>query len=346
LHYETIFALERSVQYRYNVCMQENALMQTFGVPQAGALPEVRHVPRPVPAAGEVRIRVSACGVNFADLLMVQGKYQETPAPPFTLGMEVAGVVDMLGPDCAGPPCGTRVAAVPGQGGMAEYVCVPAARCVPLPETMPDVVAASFQIAYGTSHLALAHRAKLQPGETLLVLGAAGGVGLTAVEVGACLGATVIASARGADRLAIARAAGAQHLIDSDTPGLRDQLKALGGVDVVYDAVGGPAFMEALRATRPEGRLIPIGFAGGEVPQIPANLLLVKNLTVIGLYWGGYLKFNPKALTESMATLFAWHAEARLRPHVSHVLPLDRSDEALELLRSRSATGKVVVTLL
>jgi NADPH2:quinone reductase len=259
--------------------------------------------------------------------------------------MEVAGTVDMLGPDCTGPARGTRVAAVPGQGGMAEYVCVPAARCVPLPDTMTDIEAASFQIAYGTSHLALDHRARLRPGETLLVLGAAGGVGLTAVEVGACMGATVIASARGSRRLAVAHAAGAHHLIDSDTPGLRDQLKALGGVDVVYDAVGGPAFMEALRGTRPEGRLIPIGFAGGEVPQIPANLLLVKNLTVIGLYWGGYLKFSPKALTDSMATLFAWHAEGRLRPHVSHILPLDRADEALELLRSRSATGKVVVTL-
>jgi NADPH2:quinone reductase len=205
--------------------------------------------------------------------------------------------------------------------------------------------AAGFQVAYGTSHLALDHRAQLRAGETLLVLGAAGGVGLTAVEIGARMGARVIASARGPARLAVAREAGAHHLIDSDSPDLRDRLKALGGVDVTYDTVGGPAFLQALRATRPEGRLLSIGFAGGDVPQIPANLLLVKNLSVIGLYWGGYLTFRPEVLTGSLSTLMEWFRQGTLHPHVSHVLPLDRTADGLDLLRNRQATGKVVISL-
>jgi NADPH2:quinone reductase len=205
--------------------------------------------------------------------------------------------------------------------------------------------AAAFMVAYGTSHLALAHRARLQPGETLLVLGAAGGVGLTAVEIGKRMGATVIASARGQDRLRVAQAAGADHLIDSEAPDLRGTLKAMGGVDVVYDAVGGAAFLEALRATRPEGRLLTIGFAGGEVPQIPANLLLVKNLTVIGLYWGGYASFAPKVLDDSLATLMAWFTRGWITPHISHHLPLDQVEDGLALLRDRRSTGKVVITM-
>lgn len=298
----------------------------------------------PVPGPGEVLIRVAACGLNFADLLMLQGSYQDTPALPFVPGLEFAGHVAALGPGVAAPAIGSRVAVVAGKGGLADYALAPAQLCLTLPETMTMEQAAGFQIAYGTSHLALGHRAALRAGETLLVLGAAGGVGLTAVEIGARMGARVIASARGADRLAIAKAAGAEVLIDSNDPDLRGQLKALGGVDVVYDTVGGPAFLDALRATRPEGRLLAIGFAGGEVPQIPANLLLVKNLTVIGLYWGGYLKFRPEVLTESLATLLGWFEAGWITPHVSHVLPLARVEEGLDLLRQRRATGKVVIT--
>ena len=307
--------------------------------------PQLERVDLAPPGPGEVRVAIRACGLNFADLLMIDGRYQERPALPFTLGMEVAGVVAATGPGVTSPSFGTRVAVFAGSGGLAEAGNFPADACLPVPDSMDDTTAAGFQIAYGTSHLALGHRAKLRPGERLLVLGAAGGVGLTAVEIGKQMGAEVIASARGAERLEVARAAGADHLIDSAAPDLRDRLKALGGVDVVYDAVGGPAFMEALRATRPEGRLIPIGFAGGEVPQIPANLLLVKNLTVIGLYWGAYRGFAPDVLRNSLAELMRWHGEGRLRSHVSHVLPLDRAAEALELLRSRRATGKVVVTM-
>ncbi|MCA3559021.1 MAG: NADPH:quinone oxidoreductase family protein, partial [Rhodobacter sp.] len=278
--------------------------ISTFGLP-----PDLRTVPVPDPGPGEVLLRTAACGLNFADLLMCEGRYQETPPLPFTLGMEVAGTVEACGPGVTGFAQGDRVAAVPGSGGLADLVAVPAARCVAIPPGMSFVQAASFQIAYGTSHLALDHRARLRPGETLLVLGAAGGVGLTAVEIGKHMGARVIACARGQNRLAVAQRAGADILIDSDAAGLRDRLRAEGGVDVVFDTVGGPAFLQALRATRPEGRLLCIGFAGGDVPQIPANLLLVKNLSVIGLYWGGYLAFRPGVPAASMATLFGWFGD-------------------------------------
>lgn len=300
----------------------------------------------PAPAAGEVLLRIAACGLNFADLLMLKGEYQERPEPPFTLGMEVAGTIAALGDGVTGLAPGDRVAVFAGQGGLAEWGVFAADRCVRLPAAMPFDHAAAFMIAYGTSHLALGHRARLQAGETLLVTGAAGGVGLTAVEIGKAMGARVIAVARGADKLAVAQAAGADHLIDSDTtPDLRRAVKALGGADVVYDAVGGETFMAALRATNPEGRLIPIGFAGGGVPQIPANLLLVKNLSVIGVYWGGYMAFRPEVLRASLAELLELYAAGRLHPHVSHAVPLTEVDAALDLLRSRKSTGKVVVTI-
>ncbi|MFA5538968.1 MAG: NADPH:quinone oxidoreductase family protein [Gemmobacter sp.] len=319
--------------------------MRAYRIGASGEAPQLCDIPRPEPGRGEALVRIHACGLNFADLLMIEGRYQERPDPPFTLGMEVAGTVEALGPGAAGPAPGSRVMAYVGRGGLADYGVFPAARCLPIPDAMPHEHAAAFPIAYGTSHLALAHRAGLQPGETLLVTGAAGGVGLTAVEIGKRIGARVIACARGEGRLAAARAAGADHLIDSTTADLRAEVKALGGADVVYDPVGGDTFMAALRATRPEGRLIPIGFAGGEVPRIPANLLLVKNLTVIGLYWGGYAGFRPEVLDESLAALLGWYAGGGLAPHVSHRLPLERAAEALALLRERKSTGKVVVLM-
>lgn len=318
--------------------------MRALRLTEWGKPPALEDIAPPEPGPGEVRLRIAACGLNFADLLMIEGRYQERPSPPFTLGMEVAGTVEALGPGVEGPAPGTRVAVFGSAGGLAEAGCWPAARCLVLPESVSFRDAAAFQIAYGTGHLALDHRARLQPGETLLVTGAAGGVGLAAVEIGARMGARVIATARGADRLEIARAAGAHELIDSETPDLRGALKALGGIDVTYDTVGGEGFHAALRASRPEGRLLAIGFAGGDVPQVPANLLLVKNLSVIGLYWGGYLTFAPEVLVRSLGTLMGWLAEGSLKPHVSHELPLDRAAEGLELLRSRKATGKVVIT--
>ena len=306
--------------------------------------PAIAEMPQPQPGPGEVRVRVRACGLNFADLLLARGQYQERPALPFILGMEVAGEVDALGEGVSGLQPGQRVAAFASSGGLAEYACYPAAACLPLPETMPYEHAAAFMVAYGTSHMAL-ERARLKAGETLLVLGAAGGVGLTAVEIGRKIGARVVAVARGAEKLAIARGAGADMVIDSDGADLKAVFKALGGVDVVYDAVGEPAASAALRALRPEGRFLVIGFAGGQVPQFPANLLLVKNIEVIGHYWGGYASFKPQAITDSLKTLIGWYAQGELSPHISHRLPLDQAAEGMELIRSRKSTGKVVITM-
>lgn len=319
--------------------------MNSWRINTLGGDPSLQSLALPQPGPGEILIAVAACGLNFADLLMRDGKYQEKPPLPYTPGMEIAGTVLALGQDVTGPAPGTRVMAFVNHGGLAEQAIAPANRVVEIPDTMPFTDAAAFPIAYGTSHLALDHKARLQPGETLLVLGAAGGVGLTAVEIGKRMGARVIASARGADKLAIARAAGADEVIDSDAPDLKATLKALGGVDVVYDAVGGPAFDAALSACRPEGRLLAIGFASGQVPQVPANLLLVKNLSVMGLYWGGYLTFAPHILTQSLQTLLGWYETGGLHPTISHTLPFDQFPQGLELLRDRKSTGKIVITL-
>ena len=318
--------------------------MKAFQADGDGAAPSLREIDAPRPAAGEILVRIGACALNFADLLMISGEYQDTPAPPFTLGMEAAGTIEALGPDTDAPAPGTRVAVFGGHGGLAEFGCFPAARAVELPEGVALEDAAALQIAHGTSHVALERRARLQPGETLLVLGAAGGVGLAAVEIGKLMGARVIACASGEAKLAAAREAGADHLIDAQTDDIREACKALGGVDVVLDPVGGDPFRAALRACRPEARILAIGFASGEVPQIPANHLLVKNATVIGFYWGGYLRFREEVVTDSLAQLFAWHAEGRLRPRISHRFALAQAGEALETLRARKSAGKIVVT--
>jgi NADPH:quinone reductase len=299
-------------------------------------------LPVPEPGPGELLLRVRASGVNFADTLMQAGRYQEQPELPFVPGLEVCGVVEAIGPRAEGFTAGDRVACYAGHGGFADCVAVPAARCQAVPDAMPDEIAAGFLITYGTSHVALDHLARLRPGETLLVLGAAGGVGLTAVEIGKLMGARVIACARGADKLAAAEAAGADHLVDAHDD-LRAAVKALGGADVVYDPVGGDQFDAALRATRPGGRLLPIGFASGRVPQIPANVLLVKNLSVHGLYWGAYATLDPGVMTASFAALFRWYEKGQLRPHVSHVLPLEDANAALALLAERRSTSKVVL---
>ncbi|WP_371226838.1 NADPH:quinone oxidoreductase family protein [Roseovarius sp. 2305UL8-3] len=318
--------------------------MRAFSITEPGQNPELSRIAVPDPGPGEIRVRIGACGLNFADLLMVKGEYQDTPKPPFTLGMEVAGVVEALGEGVEAPVIGTRVAVFGGQGGLADYGCFPAERAVTLPASMSFEQAAAFQIAYGTSHVALDHKAHLREGETLLVLGAAGGVGLTAVEIGKRMGAKVIACARGADKLAVAKRAGADHLIDAKTEDILAVCKSLGGVDVVYDPVGGDQFKAAFRACNPEARILIIGFASGEVPRVPANHLLVKNIDVLGFYWGGYLQFRPEVITDSLTTLFGWFEQGELRPHISHTLPLERAAEGLELLRSRQSTGKVVIT--
>ncbi len=297
----------------------------------------------PAPAAGQVLVEIDTCGLNFGDLLIIKGTYQEKPPLPFTLGMELAGTVVEAGAGVTHLKKGQRIAAFTGFDGLAEFAAIPAEVCVPIPDGMSAVDAAAFLIAYGTSHVGLDYKAHLKAGENLLVLGASGGVGLTAVELGKLMGANVIACARGADKLEVCKAAGADHLVNSETDDIREVVKALGGADVVYDPVGGDQFKAAMRACNPEARLLPLGFASGEVPQIPANILLVKNLSVLGFYWGGYARVNPKVLTDSFQQLFTWYAEGKLKPHVSNVLPLDQANEALDLLRTRKATGKVVV---
>jgi NADPH2:quinone reductase len=317
--------------------------MRAWQISEVGAAPALTDLPDPQPTVGDVVVRVLAVGLNFADLLAQQGRYQVKAAVPYVPGMEFAGVVAALGPGTSEPAVGTRILGTCASGALAERLVVPASQVSVLPDSMAMTEAAGFPIAYGTSHLALDWKARLQPGETLFVTGAAGGVGLTAVEIGKRLGARVIASARGAERLQVAATAGADVLIDSDAPDLKDRLRTEGGVDVVYDAVGGPAFDAALRACKPDGRLLAIGFASGEVPQIRANLLLVKNLTVSGFWYGGYQEHRPDIVAASMDQLLRWWAEGSLHPHIGDVLVFEDLPRGLELLRTRRATGKVVI---
>jgi NADPH2:quinone reductase len=298
----------------------------------------------PEPGPDQLQIRVLACGLNFADLLMIKGTYQETPPYPFVPGLEVCGEIIQIGSNVNAFTTGERIVAYCGAGGLAETATIDAARCIKMPANMPADVAAGFQIAYGTSHLALTRRARLGPDDTMLVLGAAGGVGLTAVEIGKALGARVIAVARGADKLDIARKAGADILIDALAPDLLDQFRALAPINVVYDAVGGDTGAAGLRALAPEGRFLVIGFASGTVPEPKLNHVLVKNIDIIGFYWGAYLRFNPAPLRDSMQSLLTLYDQGKIAPHVSHVLPLSQVEDGLDLLRTRTSTGKVVIT--
>lgn len=316
-----------------------------FGGPEVLA---VEDVPSPALGPGQLRIRVRAAGVNFADSLLVSGNYQVKPPFPFSPGLEAAGEIMELGEGVSGFALGQRVVAVLGVGAFAEEAVAPAAAVHPIPDAMSFTDAAAFVVAYGTSHLGLKSRAGLKPGEFLLVTGAAGGVGLTAVEVGARLGATVIAAAGGADKLEVARRAGATHLIDYRGESVAGRVKEITGgrgANVVYDPVGGKGFDDLLRATAQGGRILIVGFAAGEVPKIPANLLLVKNISAIGYYWGAYQSLDPVAFRASTEELLAWYAAGKLKPHVSHILPMDKAGEAIALLTGRKSTGKVVISM-
>ncbi len=308
---------------------------------------ELTDLPVPEPGACGVRIRVRAAGVNFADGLMLRGRYQEKPTLPFTPGLELAGEIEAVGAGVRGLEPGQRVLAVVNHGAFAEQVVARADDVVALPDDMDDVTAAGFAIAYGTAHGALRWRADLHAGETLLVHGAGGGVGLTAVECGKALGATVIATARGAEKLAVAREHGADHVLDSDDD-IKTKVRELTagmGADVAYDPVGGTMFEVSLRSIAWEGRIVVVGFASGEVPQIPANVLLVKNVSVHGFYWGSYRKHDPERLRAGFHELFEWHRQGRIRPHVSQTLPLEQTAAAIRLLLERRSIGKVVVTV-
>ncbi len=327
--------------------MMRAVLCHDWGEPEALRLGEVDP---PVPGAGEVVVGVRAAGVNFGDILMIAGTYQEKPSLPFTPGFEAAGVVEAVGPGVARVGPGDRVIALPGTGAFAESALVREHDVVAMPEAMDFVTAASFPVAYGTAHGALTWRANLQAGELLLVHGAAGGAGLAAVEVGKAIGARVIATARGAEKLAVASEHGADHGIDTAREDVRARVKeiaaALGkaGADVVFDPVGGDLFDASLRCVAWGARLVVIGFAAGRVQQVPANILLIKNISALGFYWGSYRAHAPEVVHAQFAELSGWYADGRLRPHVSHVLELARAAEALALIKSRTSTGKVVLT--
>jgi NADPH2:quinone reductase len=305
----------------------------------------IGEMPLPEPRAGEVRLKVLAAGVNFPDALIIQKKYQVQPPLPFVPGTEVAGRVDAVG-DGVSLEEGTRVVAFVGTGGFAEYVCASAAQTIPLPSGVPDEVAAGFTMTYATSHHALADRAQLKSGETLLVLGAGGGVGLAAVELGKLAGARVIAAASTDEKLAACHAAGADALINYSTLDLREAVRTLTegrGADVVYDPVGGGYTEPALRSLAWRGRLLVVGFANGEIPSLRVNLLLLKEASLVGVYWGEFAKREPKANARMIGELMGWLAQGRLKPRVSHVYPLHETPRALDELLHRRAIGKLVI---
>jgi NADPH2:quinone reductase len=307
----------------------------------------VEEVPLPPLRPGAVRVAVEAAGINFADLLLVSGQYQEKPPLPFIPGSEAGGTITEVGADVSNFKPGARVMVLAGGGAFAEEVVVDEARVFPISPKMDFPSAAGFPVAYGTSHGALEWRARLQPGEWLLVHGAAGGVGLTAVQVGKAMGAKVIACAGAPEKLEIARQNGADHLIDYSREDIRERVKGITGgrgADVIYDPVGGDVFDASLRSIAWGGRIIIIGFASGRIPQVPANIALVKNIDVIGFYWGSYQKHKPELLRQSFAQLFRWFEEGKLKPHISHRLDLKEVSQAMNLLRERKSTGKVVLT--
>ncbi|MGI9487624.1 MAG: NADPH:quinone oxidoreductase family protein [Geminicoccaceae bacterium] len=307
----------------------------------------IGELPRPVPGAGEVLIQVTAAGLNFADLLMIKGEYQEKPALPFAPGLEIAGRIVELGDGVGGLSEGQRVMATVSHGGFAEFAVARGSDVVALPDDVDDVTAAGFAIAYGTAYGSLQWATRLGSGETLVVHGAAGGVGLATVECGKALGATVIGTARGKERLEVVKTHGADHVIDTAREDLREKIKALTegqGADVIFDPIGGDVFDASLRSLAWGGRLLVIGFAGGRVQQIPANILLVKNVSTIGFYWGSYRKHDPERVRQGFETLLTWASEGRIEPHVSMTFELSRFGEALKALEARKSTGKIVLT--
>ncbi|MFW3896399.1 NADPH:quinone oxidoreductase family protein [Pseudomonas putida] len=306
----------------------------------------LEEVASPAPKKNEILLDVHAASVNFPDTLIIEGKYQFKPPLPFSPGGEAAGVVSAAGESAGGFKAGDRVMALTGWGSFAEQVAVPAYNVMPIPEGMDFVTASAFGMTYGTSMHALRQRGQLQPGETLLVLGASGGVGLAAVEIGKAMGARVIAAASSADKLETARAAGADELIDYSQASLKDEIKRLTagkGVDVIYDPVGGDLFDQAVRGLAWNGRLLVVGFASGRIPELPVNLVLLKGGAVLGVFWGSFAQRQPADNAANFQQLFTWFAEGKLKPLVSKTYPLAEAGEAIEQLASRKAVGKLVI---
>jgi NADPH2:quinone reductase len=320
-------------------------LCKEFGPPESLVLEEV---PSPTAGAGEVVVSIKAASVNFPDVLIIQNKYQFKPPLPFSPGSELAGVVKEVGAGVANVRVGDKVIAFTTYGAFAEEVKTEAVRLLPMPEGMSYGEAASFVLTYGTTDHALRDRALIKSGETLLVLGAAGGVGVAAIEIGKALGARVIACASSEDKLAVCREHGADETVNYATEDLRERIKALTagkGVDVIYDAVGGPYTEPAFRSIAWRGRHLVIGFAAGDIPKLPLNLALLKGASVMGVFWGDFTRREPQAFAESARQLARWYREGKLKPHVSAVFPLAKAAEAMNLLASRKAKGKVVVAI-
>jgi NADPH:quinone reductase len=318
-------------------------LCKAYGPPESLVIEEVEPLK---PGPGQVVVDVRACGVNFPDTLMIEGKYQSKPPFPFSPGGEVAGVVKALGEGVERVQVGDRVIAFTGWGGFAEEVLAEAKVLIPIPTEMDFATASAFVMVYGTSHYALKDRAKIQPGETLLVLGAAGGVGLAAVELGKVMGARVIAAASSVEKLAVCREHGADEGINYTSEDLKERLKTLTGgkgVNVVYDPVGGPYSEVALRGLAWEGRHLVIGFAAGDIPRIPLNLSLLKGSSIVGVFWGSFISRDPQRNQEHLHELMTWFLQGKLHPRISATYPLERAADALNDLLTRKITGKAVL---
>jgi NADPH2:quinone reductase len=319
-------------------------LCKAYGPPESLV---VEDVPSLEPGPGEVVIAVKAASVNFPDVLIIQNKYQVKPALPFSPGSEVAGIVKAVGDGVTQVSVGDRVMAIIGYGAFAEEVKVESRRVLPLLSGMDFDRAAAFGLTYATSEHALVDRGALRADETLLVLGAAGGVGLAAIEIGKALGARVIACASTADKLAVCRAHGADETINYATEDLRERIKTLtngSGPNVIYDPVGGTYTDLALRSIAWRGRLLVVGFAAGDIPKIPLNLTLLKGCSIVGVFWGEFTRREPQRFAESMQRLGRWHAEGKLKPHISERFPLERAADALTRMANREVIGKVVLT--
>lgn len=317
---------------------------KTWGLPETLVLQDRAD---PVAGPGEAVVRVHAAGVNFPDALIIQNKYQFTPALPFVPGSECAGVIESVGDGVSRVKPGDRVIALTASGAFAEKVAASAEALTPLPDDVDFATGSAFLLTYGTAYHALEDRAALKQGETLLVLGAAGGVGIAAIEIGKALGARVIAGASSPEKRRLCREHGADEAIDYAAADLKPALATLTsgkGVDVVFDPVGGPFTEAALRNCAWRGRHLVIGFANGEIPRLPVNLTLLKGCSLVGVFWGRYVKTEPAGWASDLQTLFKWLREGRIRPHVAERYPLERGAEALTTLLARKALGKLVIT--
>jgi NADPH2:quinone reductase len=304
-------------------------------------------IPAPEPGPQEVRIRNTAAALNFYDILMVQGKYQVRPPLPFTPGNEVAGTIDSVGAEVTGFNPGDRVQAIASSGGYAEYSLAPAAKTFRIPDSMSFAEAAAMTVVYQTSYFALKDRAKLEAGEWLLVHAAAGGVGVSAMQIGQAMGARVIATAGSKEKLAFCLSEGAAHALNYRDAYWVEQVKQITGrgADVIYDPVGGEIFDLSTRCIAPEGRLLVIGFAGGTIPTIAANRILLKDMSVVGVYWGGYVERHPEYFHQTQAALLAMYEAGQIKPAVTATWPLSEAPAALRALAGRHTTGKVVLKI-